>query len=405
MRRIFLLICSSIFLTFTITAQTLDQAKQLIYHEKWNSAEDILKKMLTDQPDAYYYLGELYMTENKDQDAGTLLQKAIDLSEKNNFSEKDHPLVSIAWAHWLLNQGKKDEAAKKIDDLLSATKYKNPDLLLASAKMYITSPNGDINKALELLDKAKKKAKKNANLYLLVGDAYHKQLDGSNAFKMYTQALELDPSLAEAHHKLGEIFKSQKNSDLYVPQFTDAVKADENYVPSLLELYNYYFYAGNFDEAKQYMDKYIAAADPSSQIDYMKADLYYVTKKYPDAIQTAQKIIQDQGDSAKPRLYKMIAYCYDEQGDSVKALQSINTYFAKENEKNYVMKDFDLKASLLEKNDQKTDAVDWYKKTLAMAQKDDEKEQYMRKIVALCKEIKDYAKEADWRQKIYSQSK
>ena len=209
MRRIFLLISSSTFLTFTISAQTLDEAKQLIYHEKWNSAEDVLKKILTDQPDAYYYLGELYMKENKDQDAGTLLQKAIDLEEKNNFSEKDHPLVSIAWAHWLLNQGKKGEAAKKIDDLLSATKYKNPDLLMASAKMYITSPNGDINKALELLDKAKKRAKKNANLYLLTGDAYRKQLDGSNAFKMYTQALELDPSLAEAHHKLGEIFKSQ----------------------------------------------------------------------------------------------------------------------------------------------------------------------------------------------------
>lgn len=405
MRRIFFLISTLVFLMLNLPAQTLDQAKHFMYHEKWNSAEDVLKKILPAQPDAYYYLGEVYLAENKDQEAGTLLQKALDLEEKNSFSEKDHPLIKVAYAHWLLNQGKKDEAGKKIDDLLSATNYKDADLLMAAARIYINSPNSDIPKALDLLEKAKKRAKKNATVYLLMGDAYRKQLDGSNAFKMYTQALQLDPSLAEAHHKLGEIFKSQNNTELYVPQFTDAVKADPNYVPSLLELYNYYFYSGKFDEAKKYMDEYIAAADPSVQTDYMKADLFYVTKKYPEAIQTAQKIIRDQGDSAKPRLYKMIAYCYDEQGDSVQALQAINTYFAKEDEKNYVMKDYDLKASLLEKNDQKSDAIDWYKKALALAQKDEEKEQYMRKIVSLYKAIKDYAQESDWREKIYTQAK
>ncbi|HVT86639.1 MAG TPA: tetratricopeptide repeat protein [Chitinophagaceae bacterium] len=405
MRRAFLLIASSICLKFTLTAQTLDRAKQFIYYEKWNSAETVLKDILAAEPDAYYYLAELYMTEHKDRDAGILLQKGMDAEEKDNFSEKDHPLVSVAYAHWLLNEGKNDEEVKKIDDLLSATKYKNADLLMAAAKMYIDSPNGDINKALDLLDKAKKKEKKNADIYMLMGDAYRKQLDGSNAFKMYTQALELDPHLAAAHHKLGEIFKSQKNSELYVPQFTDAVQADKNYVPSVLELYNYYFYAGNFDEAKKYMEEYITAADPSSQIDYMKADLYYVTKKYPEAIQTAQQILQKEGDSAKPRLYKMIAYCFDEQGDSVKALKAINTYFTKENEKNYVIKDYELKASLLEKNNQKTDAAEWYQKALALAQKDEEKEQYMRHIVALYKETKDYAQEGAWREKIYTQTK
>ncbi len=408
MRRIFLIICSLPFLQFTGLTQTLDQAKQFIYYEKWNSAEDALKKILTsqpDQPDVYYYLGELYMNENKDREAEAILQKAKELEEKNSFSSKDHPLVSVAWAHWLLNQGKKEDADKELNDLLIATKYKNVDLLTAAAKVYISSPNGDPGKAIDLLEKAEKRNKKNATVYLLLGDAYRKQLDASSAFKLYNQALEFDPSLAEAHHKLGEIFKSQDNAELYVPQFTDAVKADKEYVPSLLELYNYYFYSGNFDQAKQYMEQYMATADPSIQTDYMKADLLYVTKKYPEAIQTAQKIIQDQGDSAKPRLYKMIAYCYNEQRDSVKALEAINTYFSKEDEKNYVMKDYDLKAALLEKNNQKSDAVTWYKKALAVAQKDDEKEQYMRKIATLCKATKNYLEESDWREKIYMQTK
>lgn len=405
MRRIFF--TSTILIAFSIIArsQNLDQAKQYIYYQKWHSAENELQKAISTQPgqpQAYYYLSEFYMDRDKDAKAKVIVQKGIDLAEKNNLSKKEHPLIFVASAHLLLDQGKKDQAQQQFDELLQATKYKNADLMMAVAKAYIASPNGDPNQAIELLEKAQKRDKKNANIPLLIGNAYRKLLDGSNAFKYYTKALEMDPSLAEAHHKLGEIFKSQKNSELYVEQFTDAVKADKNYVPSLRELYDYYFYSGNFQQAKEYLNRYIANADPSVQTDYMKADLFFVTKKYSDAINTAEGIIKTEKDSAQPRLYKMIAYSWDELGDSVKALQAVNTYFDKEKEKNYVMKDYDLKARLLEKNGIPDEAITWYEKAFTAAKKPEVKDKYMRKLAGLYKEQKDYASEAVWRDSIYT---
>lgn len=393
------------FFTINCFSQSLEQAKQHLYYEKWNSAEEALQKIINTQPeqaDAYYYLCEMYMNEHKNQKAESLLQKVKGLEENNSLSLKDHPLILVARAHWFLNKGKKEEADKILDDLMASTKYKDPELLMAGAKAYIFSPHGDPAKAIAYLEKAEKKSKKNALIYLLRGDAFRKQEDASNAYTQYIQALKYNPTLAEAHHKLGEIFKSQKNIELFLPQFTEAVAADKKYVPSILELYDYNFNSGNFDQAKEYMDQYIALADPSVQVDYMKANLFYVTKKYPEAIQTAKMILSQLGDSAKPRLYKMIAYCYEEEKDSANALTAINNYFSKENRNNYVLKDFDLKARLLEKNNLKDEAINWYSKALDSSQKDEDKEKYMRKAASLCKELKKYPEEALWREKIYA---
>ncbi|HYM95325.1 MAG TPA: tetratricopeptide repeat protein [Chitinophagaceae bacterium] len=399
---------SLFFVSIASLSQTIDEAKQLVYYERWNSAEDVLKKIIAaqpDQPEAYYYLGELYLAQNKVDAAHTIIQQGVQAADKNGMDKKQHSLIYVGQTHLLLNDGKNEDATKQFDDLLGMTKYKDASLLEEVARVHILSPKGDANEAIQLLEKAAKRDKKNGEIYVLMGDAYRKIEDASNAFKCYNKSIEIDPSLAEAHHKLGEIFKTQKNPELYIDEFTKAITADKSYAPSLLELYNYYFYSGDFQKAGEYLDRYIASADPSVENDYRKADLFFVTKKYPEAMQTAEAIIQAQGDKAKPRLYKMIAYCNNEEGDSVKALQSINTYFDKEDKKNYVMKDYDLKASLLERSGLKNEAATWYEKAFSLADKEDQKEQYMRKIALLDKEDKDYINEAVWREKIFNQAK
>ena len=45
----------------------------------------------------------------------------------------------------------------------------------------------------------------------------------------------------------------------------------------------------------------------------------------------------------------MIAYSYAALGDSVQALESMNRYFDREDPSEFVAKDFELKAKLLEK--------------------------------------------------------
>src|SRR6185312_7776854 len=126
------------------------------------------------------------------------------------------------------------------------------------------------------------------------------------------------------------------------------VAIDNAYAPAYYELY-YYYYFRDVNRAKEYLDKYIANSDPSVENDYMLADLYFASSNSQEAIEKAKSIIEKEKENAKPRLYKLIAYSYDALGDSVNALDYLQKYFSKEVDSNYVAKDFQLRAKLLDK--------------------------------------------------------
>ena len=405
-RLVFLLM--ALFSSIFVSSQNIEGAKNFIYYERWISAEKTLKEIIAKEdvsPDAYYWLGEVYMNNKDYKDAKNIFQNGIKMAAEKGYSFAKSPLIYIGMAHWKLSQGLKEEALGEMKNILDASKDKNAAALLAAAKANIENENGNIKQAIDWLKIAIKKEKDNPEIYAAMGDAYRKFSDGSNAYKFYREALNIRPTFAEAHHKMGEIFKTQKSPDEFIKEFTEALKADPKYSPSMYELYYYYFYKGDFRLAKEYLDHYILNSDPSIQNEYRKADLFYVTKNYPEAINTAKAVITKEGDNAKPRIYKMLAYCYNELGDSVSALQSISDYFKFAKEGDYVTKDFELRANLLEKNEFQGKAVAWYEKALTRADKEGQKEKYMRKIAKLLKATKDYENESKWRERIYTEVK
>lgn len=74
-------------------------------------------------------------------------------------------------------------------------------------------------------------------------------------------------------------------------------------------------------------------------------------------LKSAQDIISRDGDSVKPRIFKLLAYCYAGSGDSTKALDQMNTYFAKQDTTDRVVKDYLLAAALIETVQHDTAAV------------------------------------------------
>ena len=177
----------------------------------------------------------------------------------------------------LLQEGKKTEASGFFNDAIKDTKEKDAAILAAVADAQIQSKTGDANYAIDLLNKAIKRDKKNASLYVLLGDAYMKSSNGSEAFKAYQQATEIDDKYASAYHKLAEIFVTQKNPEMYVSYFQKAIAADPNYAPSIYRLYVYEF---NRDPAKamEYYKEYQSKSDASVENQYDLADLFISTK-------------------------------------------------------------------------------------------------------------------------------
>jgi tetratricopeptide (TPR) repeat protein len=403
MRKIF--IFSTMLFSWGFTqAQSIEEAKNQLYYERTESAKNTLRSVIAKEagsPDALYWLAEIYLKQQKTDSAYLLLNgQAKDLLSAA-YSKKESPLVYIGWAHVLLDTGKTADARKLMDEVLTTTKNKNPLALWAIARANIDSKNGDIKWALELLDLAAKKDKKNPEIYTAMGDAYRKLVDGSNAVISYDKALDADKRYAEAIYNKGKIYKTQNNPEIFLEYFNQAIIADSNYAPALYELYAYYFFK-DVKQAQKYLDAYISHSDPNPQHDYLKADLFYVSRKYSEAIEEADEIIQRAGPNVQPRLYKLMAYSYAANGDSSTALKDINVYFDQQDSTQFVAKDYALKAALLEKEStDKTEAITWYRKAFNLEKDSLEKLNYMVSLADLQKEAGNREKEARWRERIY----
>jgi len=389
-------------------AQNLNEIKNDIYNERFETAKSNLDAMISSgdaDPEAYYLLGEIWMKQKNDKAAAEVLKKGLAYVAAKDISEKKAPLVHIGWAHLLLNEGKTAEARQLMDEVLKAGKYKDADALYAAGRANVDSKNGDITWAVEILAKAINRDKKNPFIYTAIADAYRKVIDGSNAVRYYDQALQADPSFAEAMYKKGKLYKSQNNPEVYMEKFRKAYEIDSSYAPAIYELYYYYFYK-DVVTAKKYLDAYALHAEPSVKLDYMRTDLLYVSQKYIEAVKSAVDILNIEKDSAQPRLYKLIAYSEASLGDSAAALKNIRLYFQKQQDSSIVAKDYELLAKLLEvSGDDKAEAVASYKKALELEKDTTERIGYMASLADLQKELGNREREAVWREQIYANKK
>ena len=385
--------------------QVIEQAKTNIYYHRFTSAKNELRQAINSgqqDPDAWYWLGEIYLSENKPDSAKQVFLDGMALVQKRNYSSEEHPLLFIGNAHLLLYSGHATAARSQMEEIAKNTKYKDPEALTAMAKAIISSKEGDIPWAIELLEKAARRDKKNPAIYLAIGDAYHKQVNGSQAVINYDKALELNPQYAEAYYKKGLIYKTQKNTEVYTGEFTKAVEADSTYAPALYELYYHYFYR-DIARAGELLTAYIRHSDPSLEHKYMLADYQYITKKYEEAISNANYIINLQKKEAKPRLYKLIAYSQAALGDSTQAEKSMQVYFTRQKTEEFISKDYELMAFLTEAvNPDKAAAIPWYRKAIALEKDTKSKLGYMQTVADIQKTVGNREREAVWRERIYT---
>lgn len=379
-------------------AQSLEQANQHLYYERYSSAETAFHNVLNTDPnnaEAWSGLTEAYLSQNE-------LDKLNDSISKAPSSVQSQPYYKVAQGALLLQQNNMAGASSLFKEALESTKEKDARVLAAVAEAHIDAKNGDANYAIELLNKAIKRDKKNASLYVFLGDAYRKLNNGTEAFKAYQQAIERNDKYAEAYHKTGEIFLTQKNAELYTEYFNKALAADPNYAPSLYQLYVYEFYR-NPAKAMEYYKAYASKSDASIQNEYDLADLLYINKQYMAAIEKANAIINKEGEKAKPRLYKLIGYSYAGQKDTAQAITYMQQYFTKEADSNFIAKDYTSMGDFYSSQPgQDSLSMVYYGKALDKETDSTVLYEGYKKMAQLSKERKDYANEAKWLGKFYT---
>lgn len=244
-----------------------------------------------------------------------------------------------------------------------------------------------------------------------LGNAYRKARPGENgglAYTNYKKALEVDPDFAIAYYRIAKLFETQQNWELYVENLNHTVTKDPGFGPAYYDLYYYYLLkvdpsTGKIDFAKadEYAKKFIANTDPDVQNDYLRAQTLWAQKNYNEAINIAKGIISKAGDKTYPRTYKLLAYCFVDNGDTLQAKNYIDQYFAKESPEKVIPMDYLLKANIYSGSGASPEVV---AKTFVEAVNVDtvlqSKLDLLKKAAALFKGKKQYIQEAQMEQMI-----
>jgi tetratricopeptide (TPR) repeat protein len=320
----------------TVVAQTLEEGKQLLRYGRFMKAEEYFTKLVEanpTNPEAIYWLGQLYL-----QDIPMKLDKARDLYTDGLTKTNQHPLILAGVGHVELVEHKNDQAKQRFEQALTATKNKknknfgDVEVLQAigRANALGDSQTGEVEYGLEKLGQAAQLDPKNPHIYVNTGLLHLKRGPeyGGAAKRAFEQAIEVAPNYGMPYWRIGKIFESQKNKELFLEYYNKAIEADPKYGAAYYALYQYY-QDKDVNKAKEYLDKFIANNDRDRETDFFYADYLFRAGKNQESIAKGKEIEAGLKPGEKfPKVFKLYALNYDRLGDSVKARDNMEIYMA-----------------------------------------------------------------------------
>lgn len=311
-------------------AQDIGQAKKMYYYERWKSARTGFEQAAASNPEAAYWLVE------------TILQTG-DVAEARNAAQKgtaafsNNPLLLVAAGHVDLYEGKATDAKNKFEAALGMADKKSKTAVLTAigrahgnVQLKFSAPDYAIDKVKQALQAEPR----NGSIYIVLGDVYRKKLDGGAAVEAYTNAMSNDPALAaQANYKIGRVYATQQNCEVFTRYFNQATSADANFMPAYRELFENYTdpesKCANMETAKSYFDKYLNTSDQGDETELLRINFAYITKDYNGAVQKGQALLAS-SPKAPYRLNKLIGYSYYELKDYQNTVNWLEKYFTAE---------------------------------------------------------------------------
>jgi tetratricopeptide (TPR) repeat protein len=389
---------SAIISSVSIYAQTIDEGRQLMMNERYNSAIQTFHKVLKQDPangEAWLELTKAYFSDGR-------YEEIVDTLKLANEEVRQNPYYKVALGKTLLQSGHTQEALALFNQAAETNKKKNAGTMAAIAEAHVNAIQGNADEALAIISKLLKKDKKNINLHLLKGDAYRKLSDGTEAFKSYQEVIEQNKNYAPAYYRLGQIFLTQKNREVYTDYFKKALEADSGYAPALYSMYVYELYR-NPSNAMSYFQKYVRHSDASVQHDYDFADLLFLNKKYDAAIKKVDDLIEQYGADVQPRLYKLKGYSYAELKDSSEALKQMQLYLSRAADSNIIAKDYvSISEFYSSQPGQDSLAAAYLKKAIPLEKDSLLIYSYYKNIADIARDRQDFAEQANWMEKYYT---
>lgn len=359
MKRTKLLIGLLMVATSTITAQTLNDAIKLTTNEQFESADAAFKTLIQQQPnngEYYFYYGENYFkNENMDM-ANTMYQKGAEVNATNPL-----PYAGLGKVQWY--KGQATEAKANFFKATTLAAGKNATVLMKIAEAYIAASTKNLTDAFALLAQATKLDPKNPEGFILTGDAFLEQNNGTKAVENYEKAGTLDPKSPRALLKQGQVWNRAKNYTLAIDTYKKAKLIDSTFAPAYRELAEIYHRAGQDKTAYAQYKKYLQLNNDCSARS-RSAGFAVEAKLYKEAIEDAKE-----AQKCNPNdfyLNRYLAYAQYETADYPAGLENSNLFFSKAPADKIIPLDYEYRAKLLSKNGKDSLAILDYKKALEL---------------------------------------
>jgi tetratricopeptide (TPR) repeat protein len=315
------------------TAQNIQDGINHLYADRFKNAEKIFKSLLDVNPnnlEAVYWLGQTYLDMDDNDAARQLYDKALQ-------TNGNAPLIMVGRGHVHLVDKKSDEARQMFDAALTLSRTKkgdDPVILNAIGRAHIDAKEGNLDYAVQVLEKALERDPKSADIALNLGNAYRKKdpgQGGGKAFEKYKLATQLNSKFAYPYIRIAKLFETQKNWDLVLENLNKAIEVDPNFSLAYYELFYYYFFKGQLNEATDYLVKYINSRPGEDEMEqtYINSQLCWAKKDWNCAVKKAEEAKLAMGTSPKPRIFRLLAYAYLGKEDILKAKESIDEFFVR----------------------------------------------------------------------------
>ncbi|GAB4042307.1 tetratricopeptide repeat protein [Spirosoma jeollabukense] len=309
-----------------LLAQDVQTALKDIEAERYTKAGQTLTQLATSSPtaDNQFYLGYYYLKSGQIDKAKATFEKGAAADPKNQLNNIGLAGVALA---------KSDGATAKtlIDNAVAQTKSKNQDVLIRGAEMYTLSEQpkqNDPAAALSLLTIADEKDKKNENaeIEMLMGDAYFLKNDGGNAITKYENALAISPTLAEANYKIGRLYLRGKNYAKAQEFFKLAIQGDPEFAPTYRAYADALANSRAYKAAAQNYELYVqksGTTDPEQLLDI--ARYKFLAQDYQGAITYLDQL---KGKINNPIIDRMYGWAYSALGKNNESVESLNRFIS-----------------------------------------------------------------------------
>ena len=407
MNKVFSLFIAALLVATFAMAQGLDDGIKMLSYQKNQSAKDIFKKLYdADAKNAenVYWYGQAFLAFDDYAGAKALYQKALQDGVNN-------PFILVGMGHIEIMEGGDINSAKqKFEQAITMAKdpkakkktkvYSEILDAIGRANADGGSKKGDPTYAIEKLKEAATLDPKSADILIDMGICYLKMGadEGGDAVKAYMDAAVREPKNPLPSYRIGRIYQSQGNKELFEQYYNAAIAADPAFPPVYLSWYDYYAYR-DINMAKDYIEKYIQYADKSCETDYFFADYLFRQGKYQESLDKTKAL--DAGECKSYfRNNLLFAYNYDRLGDTTNAKNYVEKYFASAPAGKITNGDYDIAITIYSKTTgSEAQAVGYIQKAIDADTSVANKVKYSNQAADIYGKLKQYGEQIKWLQK------